>query len=171
MMNAIARWSKLAKFGLISPAVISLVALASDQRPSSKPKEESVVRSLISQWIEAYKALDAKRLVALETPDVQVVDRFGVLHVSSGRNDNEKLWSDSFEVVARNAAPPIITIEEIRLLRPDLALVQVSSQFTEGISLVDGDRIPPFSQTDTFVVVKSQGVWLIAAHNMQEKRP
>ena len=171
MMNAIARWSKLAKLGLISPAVISLVALASDRRPSSKPKEESVVRSLISQWIEAYKALDAKRLVALETPDVQVVDRFGVLHVSSGRNHNEKLWSDSFEAVAKNAAPPIITIEGIRFLRPDLAVVQASWRFTDGILLVDGDRIPPFSQTDTFVVMKSHGVWLIAAHNMQEKRP
>ena len=170
-MNGIARWSKLAKLGLISPVVISLVALASDQRPSSKPKEENVVRSLISRWIEAYKALDAKRLAALETPDVQVVDRFGVLHVSSGRSDNEKLWSDSFEVVARNAEPPIITIEGIRFLRPDLALVQASWRFTDGILLVDGDRIPPFSETDTFVVMKSQGVWLIAAHNMQEKRP
>ena len=170
-MNAIARWSKLAKLGLITPVVISLVALASDHQPTTRPKEESVVRSLISRWIEAYKALDAKRLVALETPDVQVVDRFGVLHVSSGRSDNEKLWSDSFEVVARNAEPPIITIEGIRFLRPDLALVQASLRFTDGILLVDGDRIPPFSQTDTFVVMKSQGAWLIAAHNMQEKRP
>ncbi|HLK66042.1 MAG TPA: hypothetical protein VKU19_21555 [Bryobacteraceae bacterium] len=125
-MNAIARCSKLARLGLLLPVVISLVALASDQRPSSEPKEENVVRSLISHWIEAYKALDAKRLAALETPDVQVVDRFGVLHVSSGRSDNEKLWSDSFEAVAKNAAPPIITIKGIRFLRPDLAVVQAS---------------------------------------------
>ena len=170
-MNAIAQWSKLARLGLLTYVVISVVALASDQQPTSKPKGESAVRLLISRWSEAYEALDATRLVALETPDVQVVDRFGVLHRPSGRSDNEKLWSDSFEVVARNAAPPIITIEGIRFLRPDVALVQASSRFTKGISLVDGDRIPPFSQTDTFVVMKSQGRWLIAAHNMQEQRP
>jgi len=102
---------------------------------------------------------------------VQVVDRFGVLHVSSERSDIEKLWSDSFEVVAKNAAPPMITIEGIRFLRPDLAVVQASWRFTEGILLVDGDRIPAFSGTDTFVVMKSQGRWLIAVHNIQEKRP
>jgi uncharacterized protein (TIGR02246 family) len=170
-MNAIARWPTLARLGLLTYVVISLVALARDHQPTSRPKAESSVRLLIARWIEAYEALDAKRLVALETPDVQVVDRFGVLHRSSGRNDNEKLWSDSFEVVAKNAAPPIITIDGIRFLRPDLAVVQASWRFTDGILLVDGDRIPPFSQTDTFVVMKSQGVWLIAAHNMQEKRP
>ena len=130
-----------------------------------------MVRSLISRWIEAYKALDAKRLAALETPDVQVVDRFGVLHVSSGRSDNEKLWSDSFEVVARNAEPPIVTIECIRFLRPDLALVQASWRFPPPPPPPPPPRMPPFSQTDTFVVMKTQGVWLIAAHNMQEKRP
>jgi hypothetical protein len=101
---------------------------------------------------------------------VEIVDRFGKLHLPSGRNENEKLWSDAFEIVSRNALLPTVTIDRIRFLRPDVAVVQVSWRFTEGILLVDGDRIPPFSQVDTFVVIKSQGVWLVAAHNMQEQK-
>jgi len=36
---------------------------------------------------------------------------------------------------------------------------------------VDGERIPPFSQIDTYVVIKSQNSWFVTAHNMQEKKP
>jgi uncharacterized protein (TIGR02246 family) len=139
-------------------------------RPSSTANGPDAIRALISRWVEAYQDLDAKRLAALETPDVEIVDRFGELHLPSGRNENEKLWSDAFEIVSRNALLPTVTIDRIRFLRPDVAVVQVSWRFAEGILLVDGDRIPSFSQVDTFVVIKSQGVWLVAAHNMQEQK-
>jgi len=139
-------------------------------RPSSTASEPDAIRTLISRWVEAYQDLDAKRLAALETPDVEIVDRFGKLHLPSGRNENEKLWSDAFEIVSRNTLPPTVTIDRIRFLQPDVAVVQVSWRFTEGILLVDGDRIPPFSQVDTFVVIKLQGVWLVIAHNMQEQK-
>jgi hypothetical protein len=66
--------------------------------------------------------------------------------------------------------PPSITIDRIRFLRPEVALVQASWRFSEGILLADGERMPPFSQVDTYVLIKSQGVWLIFAHNMQEQK-
>jgi uncharacterized protein (TIGR02246 family) len=162
-------------FNLIWPGIACALFLASlvfarYHRPSSTASEQDAIRTLISRWVEAYQDLDAKRLAALETPDVEIVDRFGKLHLPSGRNENEKLWSDAFEIVSRNALLPTVTIDRIRFLRPDVAVVQVSWRFTEGILLVDGDRIPPFSQVDTFVVIKSQGVWLVAAHNMQEQK-
>jgi len=47
----------------------------------------------------------------------------------------------------------------------------VSWRFADGILLVDGDRIPPFSEVDTYVTIKSKGVWLVAVHTMQEKKP
>lgn len=62
----------------------------------------STIRTLISEWVEAYQDLDAKRLAAIETPDVEILDRFGELHLPSGRNENEKLWSDAFAIVSRN---------------------------------------------------------------------
>ena len=48
--------------------------------------------------------------------------------------------------------------------------MQESWKFSEGILLVDGARIPPFSEVDTYVVTKTQGVWHVAAHNMQGKK-
>jgi uncharacterized protein (TIGR02246 family) len=139
-------------------------------RRSSRLTEERAIRALISEWVEAYQNLDAKRLAAHETPAVEVVDRFGQLRLQSA-TENEKLWSDTFEAISRKSAPPTVTVDHIEFLRPEVALVQVSWQFSEGILLVDGDRIPPFSEIDTYVVTKTQGVWLVAAHSMQEKRP
>jgi hypothetical protein len=73
-----------------------------------------------------------------------------------------------FEIMSKQSMPPTVVIEHIRVLRPDLAIVSASWRFPEGILLVDGDRIPAFSQVDTYVAIKSQGRWLIAVHEMQE---
>ena len=144
---------------------------ARDRASSVVPGNDGAIRKLISQWADAYKRFDAKRLASLEAPDVEVVDRFGELHQPSGRHANEKLWSAAFEMVAMNTTPPRVAIDRIRFLRSDVALVQVSWTFAEGILLADGKRIPPFSELDTYVVVKSQSDWLVAAHYMQEKKP
>jgi hypothetical protein len=73
-------------------------------------------------------------------------------------------------MISRKSEPPTVTVDHIDFLQPEVALVQVSWQFSEGILLVDGARIPPFSEVDTYVVTRTQGVWLVAAHNMQEKK-
>jgi uncharacterized protein (TIGR02246 family) len=161
------KFFKLTWLGIVCVLVLSPLVLASPKQAA----DERAIRSRITRWVEAYKDLDAKRLAVLETPDVQAVDRFGVLHLLSGRIENEKLWADSFEAVSRNTVPPVVTIDQIRFLRPDVAVVQAFWQFAEGILLVDGDRVPPFSQSDTYVVMKSQNSWLVAAHNMQDKKP
>jgi uncharacterized protein (TIGR02246 family) len=154
---------------ITSVLFLSSSVLASHQR-QFPTNEESAVRALMSQWVDAYQHLDAKRIATLELPDVEVVDRFGELHLPSSRDENEQLWSDAFETVSRKTAPPTVTVDRIQFLQPDVALVQVSWQFAEGILLVDGERIPPFLQTDTYVLVRSHGSWLVAAHNIQEKK-
>ena len=151
----------------ISPSFI-----ARSQEANSEPKtDERNIRSLISDWVAAYKNLDAKRLAALELPNVEIVDRFGDPHQPTGRAENEKLWSDAFEVVSPSTEPPKTTIDHIRFLGPDVAIVQMSWQFASGILLTDGSRIPPYSQIDVYVVTKSQSEWMVAAHYMQKETP
>ena len=138
---------------LIMAAAAGALFLASlvvvgDLWRSSRATEERAIRTLISEWAEAYRNLDAKRLAAHETHAVEVVDRFGRLRLQSA-TENEKLWSDTFEAISRKNPAPTVTVEHIEFLRPEVALVQVSWQFSEGILLVDGDRIPPFSEIDT----------------------
>ena len=157
----------------VATAVCALLLESSfvgDLMRSSRATEERAIRALISERVEAYQNLDAKRLAAHETGAVEVVDRFGQLRLQSA-TENEKLWSDTFEAISRKSVPPTVTVDHIEFLRQEVALVQVSWQFQEGILLVDGDRIPPFSEIDTYVVTKTRGVWLVAAHNMQEKKP
>jgi hypothetical protein len=70
-------------------------AFGSDRWRSSRATEERAIRALISEWVEAYQNLDAKRLAAHETPAVEVVDRFGQLRLLSTTSENENLWSPS----------------------------------------------------------------------------
>ena len=121
--------------------------------------------------MDAYRTYDAKRLAALETPDVELVDRFGELHLPSGRVENAQIWAEAFEMISRNTTPPNASIDRIQFVRPDVAVVQMSWRFPEGILLVDGERVPAFSEVDTYVVIKSESGWLVAAHNMQEQKP
>jgi len=165
------RFLSCALFGIFA-VTISPSFLARSQASYSAPKtEEGVIRSLISGWVGAYNNLDAKQLAALEVPNVEIVDRFGDPHQPTGRAEDEKLWSDTFEVISPSTEPPKTTIDHIRFLGPDVAVVQMSWQFESGILLTDGSRIPPYSQIDIYVVTKSQNKWLVAAHYMQEKKP
>lgn len=160
------KFTNLATLGMM--CLLLLASSAFGLRPGASAIEERRINDLISLWIRSYQALDAKQLAALETPDVETVDRFGVLRTPVGRNENEELWSDAFGTISPKSPQPAARINGIQLLRPDVALVQVSWQFSEGILLTDGFRIPAFSQLDTFVVIKAQGAWFVAAHNMQE---
>lgn len=156
--------------GIIAAAfgLLSLPAYAGQAQPSSKHEDEGAVRALIQQWIGAYRDLNAGRLAALETPDVEVVDRFGAMHLPSGRSENEKLWSENFEVISPKSEPPTAIIDRIRLVAPDVAIVQVLWHFDHGILLTDGGQIPPLSQMDTYLVIRSHGSWLVALHTMHE---
>jgi hypothetical protein len=82
------RGLKFAWLAIASVLFFSSSGLASHQGQSST-SEESAVRALMSQWVDAYQHLDAKRLAMLEIPEVEIVDRFGELHLPSGRNENE----------------------------------------------------------------------------------
>ena len=98
----------VSKLSLLGVCVLALAvaAFATRVRPHPTTSEEGEIRTLISQWVDAYHNLDATRLAALEVQDVQVVDRFGELHLISGRNQNEKLWEDAFEIISKAQKVP-----------------------------------------------------------------
>jgi uncharacterized protein (TIGR02246 family) len=157
--------------GIACVMLLGCWSYAMGQRPPRMINDESAVRTLILDWVEAFQECDARRLAALEIQDVETVDRFGEVHRPSGRKDNEKLWSDAFEMESKKNARPTAAIDRVHFLRPDVAVVRVSWRFAEGILLADGERFPAFLEVDTYIVIKSHGSWLIATHNMQEKRP
>jgi hypothetical protein len=50
-----------------------------------------------------------------------------------------------------------------------VAIVQVTVSFDDGIVLKDGDRIPPFAEIHTLVLVRVEGTWLISAQDIVQQ--
>jgi hypothetical protein len=124
------------------------------------------VRELIERWCAAYGDLDEKKLAALESPNIEIVDRFGELHVAKQRTDEEHFWSEGFEMIRRNDFHPVCAIEEIRATHPDVVIVHADISYSGGIPLKGGDFIPPFSEIHTFLVSRDEAVWRIAEHDI-----
>ena len=136
---------------------------------TTNPVSESAarpVRELIERWCAAYGDLDEKKLAALESPNIEVVDRFGELHVAKERSDEERFWAEGFEMIDRKDFHPVCTIEEIRSTRPDVMIVHAEISYSGGIPLIGGEYIPPFSEIHTFLVSRDEAVWRIAAHDI-----
>jgi ketosteroid isomerase-like protein len=124
------------------------------------------VRELIERWCAAYGNLDEKELAALESPNIEIVDRFGALHVAKQRPDKERFWAEGFEMIRREDFHPLCTIENIRSTRPDVMIVHAEISYAGGIPLKGGEHIPPFSEIHTFLVSRDEAVWRIAEQDI-----
>jgi hypothetical protein len=127
---------------------------------------ETPARDLASSWCSAYTSSDPKRLAALETREVQIVDRFGDLHRLIGLKAREHFWEDGFEVTSRKDFRPKCTVRHVRLIGLNAAIAQVVVSYDEGIALKDDDQIPPFSEVHTLVLVNVENTWLISAQDI-----
>jgi hypothetical protein len=136
---------------------------------SSSKSLASPARGPIERWCAAYSRLDEKELAALESPNIETVDRFGELHVAQQRNDEEHSWSEGLEMIRREDFHPVCDIEEIRATHPDVVIVHTDITYPGGILLKGGDFIPAFSEIHTFVVSRHDAVWRIAEHDITRR--
>ena len=131
--------------------------------------DEQKVRELIGKWDAAYRALDGNAIAALETPDFEMVDRFGDWIAQTSREENARMWNWTFKNIYRGKAGPQHTIERVRFINRESAVVVCKAFWAEVITLSDGTRIPPHGQTTTFTVVKTKEDWRIAAQTFHNK--
>lgn len=127
---------------------------------------EAAAHDLASSWCFAYRSSDPERLAALETRKMEIVDGFGDWHHLIGLNAREHFWKDGFDMTSRKDFLPECSVRHVRLIGLNAAIAQVTVSYVEGIALKDGDRVPPFSEIHTLVLVKVQGRWLISAQNI-----
>lgn len=97
---------------------------------------------------------------------MEIVDRFGDWHHLTGLKDRERFWREGFDMIRTKDFRPQCIIEHVRLIRLDVAIVQARISYDQGIGLNDRDRIPPFSEIHTFVLMKSDDTWLISAQDI-----
>lgn len=133
--------------------------------PVSIPETKSA-QDLVDSWCSAYGSRDAKQLAALATPEVSIVDRFGTWHRLAGANDKERFWQEGFDIVQSEGPRWKCSFQQVRFVRPDVAIVQARVFYTEGIDLKGGEHIPPYSELHMFVATKLNDVWLISAHSI-----
>ncbi|HEY7514534.1 MAG TPA: hypothetical protein VIC87_08650, partial [Vicinamibacteria bacterium] len=106
-----------------------VLAVSAVKIPSgpARPAGEGEVRELIGQWNRAYRALDARGLADLETDDFEIVDRLGHWVASEGPEWNERFWKVTFQDILKGRPGPEKKIERVRMLTPDVAVVQATS--------------------------------------------
>lgn len=134
-------------------------------------RDERGVRDLVARWNAAYRALDAKTLAALQTPDFEIVNRLGQWTPTSSTTQNEQMWAWAFTNIYKGKPGPDHAIERVRFLSPDVALVQARAYWKDVITLDDGTRIPPHGEIDTFVAVRNARVWRVGALNIHNQMP
>ena len=161
----------------------SRVVGSDPNRPSSPPEypnalsytgaatipRETAVHDLASSWCSAYRSSDPERLAALETREMEIVDRFGDWHHPIGLEAREQFWKDGIDMTSRKDFRPECTVQHVRLIGLNAAVVQVMVLYHEGIALKGGDRISPFSEIHTLFLAKAEGRWLISAQDVVQK--
>jgi uncharacterized protein (TIGR02246 family) len=107
------------KFLGAAVAAIPAATVAMADEPS-KAKDEAPIRKLISQGEEAWNKHDAEALAAQQAEDVDHINTRGGW--TKGREAIRKLWAQLFETSFKDDTSKM-TIEEIRFLKPDVAVV------------------------------------------------
>ena len=148
---------------------VLLMSVASILPGRAMANDESEVRDFVTRWNAAYTGLDAKALASLETPDFELIDRFGHWIKSEGPEFNERLWEMGFREVYHGKPGPPRTIENIRFFAPNVAVVQARAYHADGVTLDDGTRIPPFWEINTYTLVKSDAGWRVALLNIHNQ--
>jgi len=131
--------------------------------------DEHEIRDFISRWNQAYTGLDAVALASMETADFELIDRFGHWIKSEGPEFNERLWSMTFRDIYHGRPGPARSIESIRFMAPDVAIVQARANHPDGVTLDDGTRIPPFWEINTYTLIRTTSGWRVALLNIHNQ--
>lgn len=149
--------------------VLTMAFAASHAYPQASGNDEAGVREFIARWNTAYTTLDSGALARMETPDYEMVDRFGHWVKTEGPEFNERLWALTFREIYHGKPGPARTIESIRFMAPTVAIVEARANHPDGVTLDDGTHIPPFWEINTYTLVKTDAGWKVALLNIHNQ--
>lgn len=128
---------------------------------TDKPELENAVRATVAEFVAAFNAGDAKKLMNLFTEDAEVVDEVG--EVVRGKEAIEANFAATF--VENPGIKIEIKVEALRFVTGDVALERGRT-----ITTIPGD---PAAETGTYTVlyVKQNGRWLQSLVRDHADRP
>jgi uncharacterized protein (TIGR02246 family) len=139
---------------------LTVAAQESYAQQSSRQRDEGAIRLLIAQREAAWNSGDVEAYGRLLTKDADIVSGTG--RSAKGRESILALYVEQ-RAGAYKGASTATPIQSIRFLRADVAIVDTRSRVT-GMRTAEGTALPPREGSQTLVVKKEQGRWLIAAH-------
>ena len=156
MSNSIFRNS----FWGIVPILLSVTAMQGHAFAQDRLDDEGAIKRVIVAMDDAFNS--HKPDSALFTQDADFVNVNGTW--LKGAADIESGRRTAFETRLKNAHTKSLEVR-IRFIRPDVAIVHVTSE-TAGIATSDGRELPPQKELNIRVLTRENGRWLVAAfHN------
>lgn len=157
---------KKMSFVLLSAMLLSPAVGVCQAPAGTATNEEQAIRELFAAYDQAWKRRDAEAVAGMRTEDAEVVNRFGLWSRPANRAENARSLAQLMATIYKEHEPPVHTVELVRFIRPDVAIVHTSSE-QRDVVLPDGTKIPPFQEVNTYVLVKEEGRWLITSENIQ----
>ena len=151
-MRAVQRASILAAAALVA---VSLSAV----HAASRSEDEAAIRQLYVNYDAAWNAADAHGLAQLWADDADHMEPDG--RIIRGRAAVQQLFTDRFAADLKGTRSQQ-TIESVRFVTPDVAVVDASYEVT-GMHPSDGTDLPAIHGRYVDIWLKHAGKWRIAA--------
>ena len=135
-------------------ALVLIGSVASAQ--SSPADEDRAIRQVLARFYDGWNAHDVEKMTSVYSDDVDHINVFGEWHKGKAAisedlrlvHTNRKLRADGTPAPAGTKNH---TVEKVRFVKPDVAVVQVRSLSPAGGNL------------GTYVMTKTSGTWLVVS--------
>lgn len=132
-------------------------SLIYSQSASEQTAHETAITQLITEYLAVREENNEQALLALLTEDVDQLTTSGTL-----RSGRDHVSSGSLASTRNNSGTRYITVETIRFIRPDVAIMNGLYDIVDRADAADSHYLT------TFIVVMEDNRWKISAiRNMQ----
>ncbi|WPB58391.1 SgcJ/EcaC family oxidoreductase [Xylophilus sp. GOD-11R] len=160
--NAIHRRGVFAVTGAaLSLAGLALTAgCATDPSGLSAARDDSGVREVIEGRRLAWNAQDVSGYGRLLAADAELTSATG--KTAYGRDEILRLYVEQRQGVYRDASLPSTVVERIKFITDDVAVAEATFVLA-GVRSADGATLAPVEGTNSYLLVRQSGRWLISS--------